>query len=154
MDAEAVEDPVFQQRYRFERDGDLLRVEMWTEPGGGVRLEHYHPHQEERFQVFEGEVTFTVDGEEKRAGPGNQLVANRGVPHKFENTGDGVAHLMSEASLAMTLQENIEEGAAMARAGRFNANGMPKGFAGLIEGADLAMRYREVTVLTSPPPVL
>jgi hypothetical protein len=33
MTSEPINDPLFHQRYGFSRDGDVLRVEIWTEPG-------------------------------------------------------------------------------------------------------------------------
>src|SRR3954463_13405997 len=71
MASEFVEDPVLRQRYRFSRDGEVLRVEVWAEPGSSVP-EHFHPLLEERWQVVEGEVTFRVAGHARRAGPGDR----------------------------------------------------------------------------------
>jgi quercetin dioxygenase-like cupin family protein len=149
-----VEDPLFRQRYRFSREGDILRVEMWTEPGGGVSIEHFHPRQEERFEVLEGEITFRVNGEKRRVGSGEWLVAEPGVRHTFENTGRGVAHHVSEAQPALELQGFIEEAAALARAGKYTRRGTPKGLGALLEASEMAERYRETVVLTVPPPTI
>jgi quercetin dioxygenase-like cupin family protein len=149
--AELVEDPLFNQRYRFSRQGDVLRVEIWAEPDGGVTIEHFHPRLQERFEVFEGEVTFRVDGQERRAGPGDKLVAERGVRHSYKNRGPAVAHLAAEAEPALDLQESIEEAAAMARAGKFTPRGFPRGLRARLEAAEFADRYRETTLVTSPP---
>ena len=48
-----VEDPVLRQRLSFSRttdpDGEeVLHVEVWVDPGGGV-TPHIHPAMEERF---------------------------------------------------------------------------------------------------------
>jgi hypothetical protein len=42
MSSEIIQDPLFRQSYRFSRDGDVLRVEIWAEPWGGVLAEHVH----------------------------------------------------------------------------------------------------------------
>ena len=146
-----VEDPLFHQRYRFSRDGDTQRVEIWSDPGGGVTVEHLHPHFEERFEVYEGEVTFKVDGEEQKLGPGGRLAAAPGVSHSFENRGSGQAHLAAEVDTDLPLLKSIEEAAAMAQAGKFTSGGLPRGPSALLEAAEFAHRYRETTVLTSPP---
>ena len=57
MHSAIVEDSLFRQRYRFSRSGDVLRVEIWTDPGGGVLAEHVHRALAERYEVLEGEVT-------------------------------------------------------------------------------------------------
>jgi mannose-6-phosphate isomerase-like protein (cupin superfamily) len=146
-----VEDPLFDQRYRFSRKGDVLRVEIWADPGGGVTVEHLHPRFEERFEVYEGEITFRVDGAELKVGPGGRLAAAPGVRHCYQNTGGGQAHLAAEAEPALDLRESIEEAAAMARAGKFTRSGRPKGVGALLEAAEFAQRYRETTVVTFPP---
>jgi mannose-6-phosphate isomerase-like protein (cupin superfamily) len=154
MTSELLDDPLFHQRYRFSRDGDMLRVEIWTDPGGGVLAEHVHPRLEERYQVLEGEVTFRLDREPRRAGAGERLVVPAGVRHSFENTGEGIAHLVVEAEPALELRESIKEGVRLGRAGMLTAGGKPRGLRGLIEAAALAHRYRETVVLSSPPPAL
>ncbi len=42
---------------------------------------HVHAHEDELFQVLEGEHVFTVGGDELRVGPGGVVFAPRGVPH-------------------------------------------------------------------------
>jgi quercetin dioxygenase-like cupin family protein len=151
MEATRVDDPLFKQSYAFSRDGETLRIEMWTEPGGGVRAEHVHPVLEERYHVLEGEVTLNVDGESKRLGPGERAVVPPGVRHSFENTGDRPAHLVAEAEPAQQLRESIEEGARLGRTERFSHSGSPRSLRALVEAAALAERYRDTVVLTSPP---
>ena len=153
MASDLVEDPVRRQRYRFSREGDVLHLDVWADPGGDVP-EHLHPRIEERFEVVEGEVTFRVDGERRRAAPGDRLVAKAGARHAFENTGPRVAHLRVEVEPASRHQEFLEEAAALARAGKYTRRGIPKGFRAALETADFAERYRDVTVLMFPPPVL
>jgi mannose-6-phosphate isomerase-like protein (cupin superfamily) len=154
MTSQPINDPLFRQRYAFSRDGDILRVEIWTEPGGGVLAEHLHPKLEERYEVLEGEVTFRVDRKPRRAGPGERLVVPAGVRHSFENTGKGIAHLVAEADPALQLRESIEDGVKLGETGKLTASGKPRGLRGLIEAAALAHRYRETVVLSSPPPAM
>jgi mannose-6-phosphate isomerase-like protein (cupin superfamily) len=154
MTSQLIDDPLFHQRYGFSRDGDVLRVEIWTEPGGGVLAEHVHPGLEERYQVLEGEVSFRLDGKQGQARAGERLVVPAGVRHSFENTGERTAHLVVEAEPALELRESIEEGVRLGRAGMLTASGGPRGLRGLIEAAALAYRYRETVVLSSPPPAL
>jgi mannose-6-phosphate isomerase-like protein (cupin superfamily) len=152
MTSKPIEDPLFHQRYRFRRDGDVLRIEIQTEPGGGVLAEHVHPRLEERYEVLGGEVTFRVDGKPVVAGPGKKLVVPPGVRHSFENTGAETSHVEVEAEPALRLRESIEEGAWLMQAERFSADGQPRSLRALIEAAALAHRYRETVVLSSPPP--
>jgi quercetin dioxygenase-like cupin family protein len=154
MTSELLQDPLFHQRYGFSRQGDVLQVEIWTDPGGGVLAEHVHPKLEERYEILEGEVTVRLEGKPRRAGAGERLVVRPGVRHSFENTGDGLAHLVVEAEPALQLQESIEDGVRLGLSGRLTASGKPRGLRGLIEAAAVAHRYRETVVLASPPPTL
>jgi mannose-6-phosphate isomerase-like protein (cupin superfamily) len=154
MSSQLIDDPLFRQRYVFSRDGDVLRVEIWAQPGGGVLAEHVHPNLEERWEVLEGEVTFRVDRKPRRAGPGERLVVPAGMRHSFENTGQGIAHLVVEADPALQLRESIEDGVRLARTEKFTASGKPRGLRALIEAAALAHRYRETVILCSPPPAM
>lgn len=154
MNTGFVEDPVFRQRYRFGGDGDVLRIEIHTEPGGGVLADHVHPRLEERYKVLEGEVTFRVDRRPVLAGPGEEVVVPVGVRHSFENTGHEMARLEVEAEPALHLRESIEAGALLMRSERFTGTGKPSSLRALVEAAGLAHRYRETVVLSSPPPAV
>lgn len=151
--AELIVDPVRRQRYRFSREGDLLRAEVWADPGGDVPA-HAHPAQEERFEVLAGEIRFRVGGRTHRASPGDRVVAPAGVRHSFKNTGETEARLLVEVEPALALQGFLEEAAALARAGKYTRLGIPKGLRAALELAELVDRYREVTVMAFPPPVL
>ena len=61
-----IEDPVFRYRLRLSREGEVLRGELWVEPGGGT-IERLHPPVEERFEVLDGELTYRADGSEHNA---------------------------------------------------------------------------------------
>jgi quercetin dioxygenase-like cupin family protein len=148
-----IEDPVLRQRYRLTQEGDVLRNELWADPGARVPT-HFHPRTEERFEVLEGEFTFRVAGKKQRALPGDRLVAPAGVRHSFANTGPGVSRFVAEIEPALTMREFFEESAALSRAGKFRGPGVPRGLGGLLAGAELADRHGDVMVVTFPPPAL
>ncbi len=57
--------------------------------------EHVHPAEDDSFYVLEGELTFTVDGEEVVAGAGTFVLVPPGVRHGFANRGDAVARTVN-----------------------------------------------------------
>jgi mannose-6-phosphate isomerase-like protein (cupin superfamily) len=148
--AVVVEDPVLGQRYHLTREGNLLRNELWADPGAGVP-EHFHPTIEERFEVLEGEFTFRVGGKKVPAGPGDKLVVEAGVRHSFENTGQQPGHFVAEIEPALDMQQFFEGSAALARAGKYTRRGTPKGLRAALELAEFTDRYRDTVVMTFPP---
>lgn len=147
---EVIHDPVIGQRYRLSRQGDVLRNDLTADPGSAVP-EHLHPHIEERFEILEGEWSFRVDGDERRAGPGDQLVVPAGSRHKFANVGSEVGRLIAEIDPAMDMEGFFAESAAFARAGVFRRPVMPRGLRGALAASEFAERYSDTTVMLFPP---
>ena len=145
-----VEDPVLRQRYRFERDGDVVRVEAWVDPGGGV-TPHRHPRMEERFDVLAGEVTFTLGRRKVVKRAGESVVVPPGTRHAYRNTGAVEAHMVTDAEPGLELQAFLEDVAVLSRAGRINRLGMPTSPRAAVEAAVIAARYRETVELDFPP---
>jgi mannose-6-phosphate isomerase-like protein (cupin superfamily) len=56
---------------------------------------HAHEGEDDAFYVLEGDLTFTVDGEDVVAGPGTFVLVPPGVEHTFANRGDVPARLLN-----------------------------------------------------------
>ena len=56
---------------------------------------HSHSGEDDAFYMLEGELTFTVDGEELVAGPGTFVLVPPEVPHTFANRGDHAARFVN-----------------------------------------------------------
>lgn len=124
------------QRMRFlttgaETGGQLLRMACLTPPHSLRELEHVHPHQENRFAVRRGVLTFWVDGRETRVGPGQRIIIPAGTPHCFWNAAGEPAHYLQEFAPALRIDEFFETVFALARAGKLNRHGKP-GFLQLV----------------------
>ena len=151
-----IEDPVLRQRLDFRRTtdedgGEVLHVEMWVDPGGGVPP-HIHPAMEERFEVLEGTPSFLAGRKWRTASPGETVVAPAGVRHAYRNKGERTAHIVCHARPPSTLQEFLEETTALGRAGKFTRRGsLPKSFDALLQGMAMAHRHREMVILLFPP---
>ena len=150
-----VDDPVLRQRLEFSRtsepDGvEVLHVEIWLDPGGGV-TPHIHPGMEERFEVLEGNPAFLAGRSWSTAAPGETVVVPAGMRHAYRNRSEGTVHMVCHARPPSTLQEFLEETAALSRAGRISRRGFPTGIRGLHDGFALAKRHREMVVLLFPP---
>jgi quercetin dioxygenase-like cupin family protein len=145
-----VEDPVLRMRYRLTLEGDVLRNELWADPGAKTPV-HFHPGIEERFEILEGDFTFTAGKEKRPAGPGDTIVVPPGTRHAFENTGDDVGHFVCDIEPAMNMKRFFEESAALGSAGKYTARGMPAP-GGVLDMVDFAERHLEDTVVSFPPP--
>lgn len=150
-----VEDPVLRQRLRFTRStgpdgGEVLHVETWLDPGGGV-TPHVHPAMEERFEVLAGRPSFLAGRTSRTAAAGETVVVPAGLRHAYRNGGDEVVHMVCHVSPPSTLQEFLEGAAALGRAGKLTRRALPKSLGALLEAAALAHQHREMVVLGFPP---
>jgi quercetin dioxygenase-like cupin family protein len=150
-----VEDPVLRHRLEFSRTTDpggeeVLHVEIWLDPGGGV-TPHIHPGMEERFEVLEGSPSFLAGRSWSTAAPGETVVVPAGTRHAYRNRSAATAHMVCHAKPPSTLQEFLEETAELSRSGGISRRGFPKGLGPLRDGLSLAKRHREMVVLLFPP---
>jgi quercetin dioxygenase-like cupin family protein len=66
---------------------DALEVERTWGPGGSPPPKHFHPAQEERFEVLEGTLRARVEGQEHTLSAGQTLHVPRGAVHQTWNEG-------------------------------------------------------------------
>jgi quercetin dioxygenase-like cupin family protein len=157
MNAEVIEDPIFRYRLRLTREDEVLRGEFWVEPGGGGRIEHYHPPVEERFQVLDGEITYRAGRRTYTASRGAEFTIPPGTRHSFVNTGSGTAHLLVEMEPALDMEQLFRDAAALGRDRTWIAvgrRGVPTGLRSMLKMAEFLEHYREIFVPVSPPPAL
>ncbi len=150
-----VEDPVLRQRFSFSRTtdpdgGEVLHVETWVDPGGGV-TPHLHPAMEERFEVLAGSPSFLAGRRWRDAAAGETVVVPAGTRHAYRNRSGETVHMVCHVRPPSTLQEFLEEVAALSRAGKLTRRGLPKGFGALRDALALAGRHREMVTLLFPP---
>jgi hypothetical protein len=125
MNEQVIEDPVLKQRY------------------------------EERFHVLEGEVSFLVGRKWITTPAGETAVVPKGTRHSYKNRSDEPAHMVCDAVPPVEgLEGFLQDAAALSRAGKFLAPGIPRNPSGAMAAAVLAYHYREDTLLLSPPPFL
>jgi quercetin dioxygenase-like cupin family protein len=144
-------DPVHRARYAFEPDGDNLFVDTWLEPGGALPP-HFHPNQEERWSVVDGEVRFQLGKDKRVLRPEDgEVIVRPGTVHGLESISDTDTHLRCHAVPALGLQAFLEDSAAAAREGLFMRGGIPKSLRGARWAARFLKRHREDVVMTFPP---
>jgi quercetin dioxygenase-like cupin family protein len=73
---------------------ELGVVEVRSSPGEVAPPVHVHRRHSESFYVLRGELTFSVDGEEVRAGPGNWVRVPPDTPHTFAVSAAGESRFL------------------------------------------------------------
>jgi quercetin dioxygenase-like cupin family protein len=152
---ELIEDPVLRMRSHFwttvEDGREVLNVETWVDPGGGVSP-HIHPVMEERFEVLEGRPQFLAGRRWKEAAPGETVVVAPGTRHAFRNRGTEIVHFVCHATPPSTLQSFLEDAAGLSRSGGISRRVLPRNLDGLLKAAVMAHHYRDMVTLLAPLP--
>ena len=77
----------------LDTNGGLFVVEATDDTKGGPPR-YLHHEQEEWFYVIESEYTIEIGDERLRLGPGDSVLAPRGVPHVWAHVGEGTGKLL------------------------------------------------------------
>lgn len=94
-------------RLRFLQITDeLLEMEAFYSGEGGLPREHFHPFQDEHFEVLEGAVTAVIEGRRQRYVAGDAFEIPARTPHQM--AGDGVARVRWEVRPSMRTAEFFE----------------------------------------------
>ena len=152
--SERVRDPIHKASYSFDREGEDLWVNTWLEDGGHLP-EHYHPSLEERWEALDGSVRVKLDGSWRELTPADgPVIVAPNVRHELKNDSGATAALRARVTPGGRLQEFLTETASAAREGLYNSRNLPTSFRGAVWGANLAQRFRDETVMCSPPPAI
>ena len=78
--------------------GAATVFECSVKGGAHVPAPHSHDGFDETVYGLEGTLTFTIDGESRRIGPGESVCIRRGQVHQFTNPGSVDAKFLSVAT--------------------------------------------------------
>jgi quercetin dioxygenase-like cupin family protein len=127
-------------------DADRLEVEVEYTPGGGRPPAHFHPAQDERFEVLDGRLSFRVDGSERTLGPREAIDIPRGAAHQVWNEGAEPARALWRSEPAGRTAEWFTELHELRASGRVGKNGIP----GPLAFGVLLTEYSDVFRLAGP----
>jgi mannose-6-phosphate isomerase-like protein (cupin superfamily) len=85
--------PMLLRIHGRDTEGVVSAVESHDVPGGGPPL-HIHHHEDETFQILEGEYEWTVGAEKFVAKRGATVFAPRGIPHTYRYLGQRPGRLL------------------------------------------------------------
>ena len=127
--------------------GELLEVEaVYTKPTPSRPPVHYHPRQEERFEVLDGRLNVLVGGQERTLGEGEVVTVAPGVPHAMWAAEAG-ARVNWQTRPALKTEAFFETLWGLAKDGEVNDKGVPN----LLRVALIAREYEDEFRLASPP---
>ena len=129
---------------------DALEVEGEWAADGKAPPKHFHPSQDEHFEVLDGQLTVRVDGVERVLGAGETIEVPRGAVHQLWNAGEVPAHARWRTAPAGRTEQWFRAIDALHREGRVGSNGMP----GPLAFGVMLTEYRDVFRLAGPDPLL
>jgi len=131
-------------------DPDLLEVEGSWAPEGKPPPAHYHPVQDEHFEVVEGVLTARVGGEERALDEGETLDIPAETRHQIWNAGSEPARALWQTRPAGRTEQWFRSIDRLYREGRVGGNGMP----GPLAYGVYLTEFRDVFRLAVGPEVL
>jgi hypothetical protein len=135
------------QKTAQDTGGELLEVEsVYTKRTPSRPPTHYHPRQEERFEVLAGRLNVLVDGQERTLEEGEVLILPPGVPHEMWAAQAG-ARVNWQTRPALKTEAFFETVWGLAKDGKVNDKGVPN----LLWVALIAREYEDEFRLASPP---
>jgi quercetin dioxygenase-like cupin family protein len=138
-----LQNPLTGQRIVFRKTaadtgGELLEVETWYRAGGRPAPAHYHPRQDEHFEVLSGAVRCRVEGAKSVLSEGDVLDVPRGTAHEFGGHPEEDAHVLWQTRPALRTEQFFEAT-------------FPLGMPGALQFAPIALAHRAEFRLAWPP---
>lgn len=154
---DVLNNPATGERIEFRRTasdtaGEAVAFDYYLAPGGFAvgKVDHVHPHQEERFEVRSGTLGVRIDGDEWTATPGTRFAVPAQTAHTVWNAGDSEMHAVVEIRPALAIETFFETAFGLARDGETNRTGLP----GPLQLAVLAEAFEdEIRAAAVPGPL-
>lgn len=103
----------------------LLKLEITCEPGAQGPPLHYHPVQEERFEVVKGKLGLSCDGKEMILNPGEKFTVPPNSAHKWWNATQDEMVTRVELTPALKTEFFLESIYSLDVQGKIGKKGIP-----------------------------
>jgi mannose-6-phosphate isomerase-like protein (cupin superfamily) len=133
-----------------ESKGRLLEMIASWEPYSIKPMEHYHPYQDEQFDVLDGEMSLMLNGKTYILQKGDVVKIPAKTVHAMWNHSDNKAVMNWKVSPALHTEFFLETGMGLVADGKTGNNGMP----GMLQTILLAQKYRKEFRLHQPNYIL
>lgn len=128
-----------------DTNGELLEMEAFYRPGSEKPPLHYHPSQEENFQVLAGEFQIHLGDESQIYYKGEAFQIPKGVPHSMHNVSDEKGHLIWQTRPALNSEGFFERMWSLD-----HANGTQSGIGKILRLASIFQSHRREVRLVNP----
>ena len=125
---------------------ELIEVEGTWQPGGKPPPGHYHPDQDEHFEVLEGTLTARIEGEDRELKAGETLDIPRGTAHKMWNRSDAPARAIWQTRPRLRTEEWFRSVDRLSRSVKGGEHKSP----GLLAFGAYLSEYKDVFHLSGP----
>jgi mannose-6-phosphate isomerase-like protein (cupin superfamily) len=122
---EIIEFPSGQRHEVMVADEERLVIAFTVEPMAKANAPHVHDSADEIFEVLAGHLLFTLDGVTHHLAAGDSIVIPHGATHSWQVVGDRNLHAEVTFTPGCRFHEFLKDYAALERAGRTDADGMP-----------------------------
>lgn len=134
----------------ISRTDECLEVEATYLAGSSRPPRHWHPMQDEHFEVLTGTVQIEIDGTTRELGGGESIEIPRGRTHRLWNDHSEPARVVWRTSPAGRTEQWFRAIDAIHSKDRVGRSGMPSPLAFGV----LLSEYRDVLRLTGPDVLL
>jgi quercetin dioxygenase-like cupin family protein len=147
-----VENKFVGQELRFIRtssdtNGELLEIESTYLTKSKEPLAHYHPFQEEWFEVLEGELSIRLDGRIVKLSMGDAIHIPKNQVHSMWNDSAHRTVVNWSTQPALRTEHFFENAYGLAEDGKVNKMGMPFFFQIVLLANEFSKEFR----LSKPP---
>ena len=125
-----------------ETNGELLEMEVLYPPEGSPPPAHFHPFQEERFEVLEGKLRVSLNNEVQLYEKGDKFTVPSGTVHWMHNASKAPTRVNWQVRPALKTGEFFEVTWQLSEKGRR---------ADLLQTALLARAFRNEIRFPKPP---
>lgn len=130
-----------------DTDGALLEMEAVYPPNSPQPAYHYHPYQEEQFQVLQGTFRTKIGGVVHTFIAGETFTVPANTPHWMHNVSVEEGRLLWQVRPALQSQTFLETMWGLAADGQTSASGVPN----LLQLAVILRAYSDEFRVSSPP---